>query len=114
MQQKEVEEADADKAKTKDRENLGGMFFVIACLTMAVALYFAIAGDSRKPESIAATYRLVHTIGNDEHVAGRDLSALDCETRKQDLKATATALGTFNEQTGYGSIACLPESLFAQ
>ena len=60
----------------------------------------------------AETYRLVHAIGNTEHEAARDLSKAECETKKAELKAAAEALGTYNERTGYGSITCLPESLF--
>lgn len=57
-------------------------------------------------------FRLLHTIGNDEKVVAQGLSRAECEQRLGDLKATSTRLGTFNEATGYGSIACLPESAF--
>jgi len=60
----------------------------------------------------AETYRLVHAIGNTEKVVAKNLTKPDCEERKRELKATATALGTYNESTGFGSITCLPESLF--
>lgn len=60
----------------------------------------------------AETYRLIHAIGKDENESARGLSKTECEMRKQDLKRTAEALGTYNERTGTGSITCLPESLF--
>ncbi len=60
----------------------------------------------------AETYRLIHAIGNEEHEAARGLSKSECEARKAELKSVATALGTYNESTGYGSITCLPESVF--
>jgi hypothetical protein len=60
----------------------------------------------------AETYRLIHAIGNAEHEAARSLSKSECEAQKKELKAIATALGTYNEQTGYGSITCLPEAFF--
>ena len=65
--------------------------------------------SSRQP---AETYRLVHAIGNTENVSDRNLSKADCEARKAELKAVATAIGTYNEATGQGSITCLPESDF--
>ena len=58
------------------------------------------------------TYRLVQALGNTERVSARGLSKRECESRKRELKEVATALGTFDEQTGYGSITCLPDSLF--
>jgi len=60
----------------------------------------------------AETYRLVQAIGNAERIAAKDLTKAECEARKVELKATATALGTYNEQQGIGSITCLPESFF--
>jgi hypothetical protein len=54
----------------------------------------------------AETYRLVHAVGNKEHVAAKGLSKAECERRKDELKATSKAVGT------PGSITCLPESLF--
>jgi hypothetical protein len=62
--------------------------------------------------SAAETYRLVQAIGNDEHIAAKGLPKAECETRKRELKAVAEKLGTYNEQTGYGSITCLPDSYF--
>lgn len=60
----------------------------------------------------AETYRLIHTIGNTEHEVARGLSKVDCDEQKKERKIIATRLGTYNERTGYGSIACIPESLF--
>ncbi len=60
----------------------------------------------------AETYRLVHAIGDAEKVVAKGLSKPDCETRKRELKNVATALGTYNERLGIGSISCLPDSLF--
>ncbi|HTV69331.1 MAG TPA: hypothetical protein VMF90_12410 [Rhizobiaceae bacterium] len=70
-------------------------------LTMAAASAYA-----------EETYRLVQAIGNAEHVAAKGLSKAECEKRKAELKAVATALGTYSEATGKGSITCLPDSLF--
>lgn len=64
------------------------------------------------PASGAETYRLMQTLGNDEHESARGLSKAECETKKAELKVIATALGTYNEATGHGSITCLPESSF--
>ena len=64
----------------------------------------------REPEE---KYRLVHAIGNTERVAARGLSQSECHRRRDELKDVATALGTYNEATGYGSITCLPESFFS-
>lgn len=77
-------------------------------------LRFVVAGAAILAASpaIAETYRLIHAIGNDEKEVARDLSKDECEARKKEHKVVATALGTFNEGTGYGSITCLPESLF--
>ncbi len=77
---------------------------VVVCAAMALAG----CGGASEPEE---TYQLVQALGNAEHVAGRGLTKTECESRKVDLKATATALGTYNEATGHGSITCLPESL---
>lgn len=61
----------------------------------------------------AETYRLIHAVGNVEQEAGRGLSKSECEASKKELKIIAEAAGTYNEQLGYGSITCLPESVFA-
>ncbi|AOF91847.1 hypothetical protein [Sinorhizobium sp. RAC02] len=68
-------------------------------------------GKDRKVAS-SETYRLVQALGNTERVSAKGLSKRECESRKRELKEVATALGTFDEQTGYGSITCLPDSLF--
>lgn len=60
----------------------------------------------------AESYRLIHAIGNKEHEAGRGLTKVECEAKKSELKIVATSLGTYNEATGFGSITCLPESMF--
>lgn len=83
-----------------------------ALIVAAATLSLGSCGNG-SPSTPAETYRLVHAIGNTEHVAATGLTRQDCRARQADLKATATALGTFNEKTGYGSITCLPESLFA-
>ncbi|MGQ2989521.1 MAG: hypothetical protein ACT7A5_32125 [Ferrovibrionaceae bacterium] len=64
------------------------------------------------PSSKAERYRLVHAVGNDELVLAGNLTKAECEGRREDRKRSATAAGTYNEATGYGSITCLPESLF--
>lgn len=74
---------------------------------LVVAALTVIAGHA-----YAESYRLVHAIGNDEQIAAKGLSIAECETRKRELKKVATALGTYDESTGYGSITCLPESIF--
>jgi hypothetical protein len=58
------------------------------------------------------TYRLVYALGNDETVVAKDLSKSECTTKKAEFKAVATALGTYNEATGYGSVSCQPSSFF--
>ena len=60
----------------------------------------------------AETYRLIHAVGNDEREVARGLSKSECEARKEEYKAVAGQLGTYNEATGNGSITCLPESFF--
>ena len=60
----------------------------------------------------AETYRLIQAIGNAEHESARGLSKSECEQQKKELKIVAEKLGTYNERTGYGSITCLPESVF--
>lgn len=60
----------------------------------------------------AETYRLVHAIGNAETVVAKGLSKEECEKQKAERKAVATALGTYNEASGKGSIVCLPDSDF--
>lgn len=60
----------------------------------------------------AETYRLVHAIDNTEREVARGLSKFDCQIQRDEFKETATALGTYSEATGYGSITCLPESTF--
>ena len=71
------------------------------------------AGLTISTSALAETYRLVHAIGDTEKVTAKGLTKEECEARKKELKAVATALGTYNESTGYGSITCLPDSLFA-
>ena len=78
----------------------------IAVATIAaISLLFASAGK-------AETFRLIQAIGNTEHESARGLSKDECEARKTELKAVATALGTYDEKTGFGSITCLADSLF--
>lgn len=60
----------------------------------------------------AETFQLIHARGNDETEAVRGLSRAECERRRDELKAVATQLGTYNEALGIGSITCLPESVF--
>lgn len=81
-------------------------------IKLAMALTALVAGTLAAGSVAAETYRLVHAIGNEEHVSAKGLSKSECEARKNELKAVATAVGTYNEQTGRGSITCLPESLF--
>lgn len=69
-------------------------------------------GSATGSDSPTETYRLIHAIGNDENEVDRGLSKSECHRRRDDLKKTATALGTYNEATGHGSITCLPESFF--
>jgi len=76
----------------------------LGCLLLATT---AMTGSRAHAE----TYRLVQAIGNSERESARNLTKSECEERKRDLKIVAQALGTYNEETGYGSVACLPESL---
>lgn len=69
-------------------------------------LLVIVAGLFTAAAAHAETYRLVHAIGDDEKVIAKDLSKRECETRKNEQKTIATALGVG------GSITCLPESLF--
>ena len=62
-------------------------------------------------KSAAETYRLIHAIGNTEKVSAKGLSKVECEARKQELKAVSEKIGTYNERTGYGSITCIAESM---
>lgn len=78
----------------------------------AAAVALASCG-SPEEQTEAETYRLVHAIGNAENIAAEGLSQAECHQRRDELKETAAALGTYNEATGYGSITCLPESIFA-
>lgn len=79
---------------------------------IAVAASLALSGCGSGESAPEETYRLVHAIGNTENVAGRNLSKGECESRKAELKSVATALGTYNEAAGHGSITCLPESIY--
>jgi len=62
----------------------------------------------------AETYRLMHTIGNDESEVARGLSKAECDARKRERIDVSEALGIHNERLGVGSIACLPESFFVE
>lgn len=62
--------------------------------------------------AFAETYRLVHAIGNSERISAKGLSKAECEAKKRELKSVASAIGTYNERLGIGSITCLSESLF--
>ncbi|MBX3504458.1 MAG: hypothetical protein KF895_03190 [Parvibaculum sp.] len=66
------------------------------------------------PAAATETYRLIHAIGNDEKEIARGLSKPECEARKREYKTVADALGAYDEAAGYGSITCLPESLFRE
>ena len=77
-------------------------------LRTVLILGFAIAATAAHAE----TYRLVHAIGNTEHISAKGISKPECEARKRELKIVAEALGTYNERLGIGSITCLPDSLF--
>jgi hypothetical protein len=80
-------------------------------LRLALILGGMLAASAAHAET-DETYRLVHAIGNDEHFVDTGLSKAECEVRKREYKAVAEALGTHNESLGFGSITCLPESLF--
>lgn len=58
------------------------------------------------PSRDEMTYRLIHAIGNSEREVARGLSYSECESRKRELKAVASALDQG------GSITCLAENLF--
>lgn len=67
---------------------------------------------SRQSAPEPETYRLIFAIGNEESEIEGWLSEDECHERRDELKATADALGAYNEAAGFGSITCLPESLF--
>ncbi len=81
---------------------------------IAVAAFGFLVGGCGNPQPTTPTdtYRLVHAIGNTENVVARDLSKSECEAQKSELKQVASALGTYNETTGHGSITCLSEQYF--
>lgn len=84
----------------------------VLCFGLIFILARVHGGDTKpRPELKVETFSLVHAIGNNEHVSATGLSYGECNRRKADLKAAATALGTYNEATGYGSIVCWPENL---
>jgi len=76
---------------------------------LAAAAFFTFAASA----GAAETYSLVQATGNTEHISAKGLSKAECETRRDELKAVASALGTYSELTGRGSITCLPDSVFA-
>lgn len=91
---------------------------VAIAITAIFAVLFVISKVSPRDEvssptmAKSETYRLVHAIGNTERESARGLSKNECEEKKRELKSVGTALRSYNENTGYGSIACLPESSF--
>ncbi len=88
---------------------------IVFCAGLFIAIYVftnASDGGSDPANNRPETYRLIQAIGNSEHESARGLSKAECEARKSDLKKVATALGTYDENTGLGSITCLPESSF--
>lgn len=77
------------------------------------AFGFLVGGcGNSQPSTPTEAYRLVHAIGNTENVVARGLSKSECEAQKSELKQVASALGTYNEATGHGSITCLSEQYF--
>lgn len=60
----------------------------------------------------AEEYRLVHAIGNTEHVVEKGLTKAQCEGLKKERIAIAEAMRIHSEKLGIGSITCLPESFF--
>lgn len=81
---------------------------VLSKRVLTAALIYSVLATAGHAE----TYRLIHAIGNTEHVAARDLSKGECEEQKKELKVVAEVMGTYNESTGSGSTTCLPESIF--
>ena len=81
-------------------------------LLFAIAFAVVSCGDET-PTAPSETYYLVHAIGNEERVNASGLSKAQCESEKAQLKEVATALGAYNEATGYGSITCLPASMWS-
>lgn len=84
-----------------------GLLFAIAFAVVSCG------GGDDSPATPFETYYLVHAIGNEERVNASGLSKAQCETEKAQLKEVATALGAYNEATGYGSITCLPSSMWS-
>ena len=106
-----VSQADVDARR-------GGSEFdgkaLLGCIGVPALIAFAayMIWTAEPQGQSAETYRLIHAIGNTEREVARGLSRSDCQIQRDELKATATALGTYNEATGYGSITCRPESTF--
>lgn len=87
-----------------------GCIGVPALIAFAIYVVIDISGSSDgQPKE---TYRLVHAIGNDETFVARGLQEYECRMQRDELKEVATALGTYNETTGHGSITCQPESSY--
>lgn len=95
-----------------DKSKFSGRLKAAAILGMLISAGFLFSPTERSQASSSETYVLVQAIGNTERVSAKGLSKPECESRKAELKQVATALGTFNESTGHGSITCLPESDF--
>lgn len=82
------------------------MLFVVG---MIAAFYFVgdwIADDTQVRRPPKEKYRLVHAIGQTEHISARNLDLMECRTRRDELRKVALMIGTG------GSITCLEESTF--
>ena len=95
-----------------EKLKINGRLKAAVVLGLLIAASFLVSPAERSQASSSETYVLVQAIGNTEKVSAKGLSKPECESRKAELKKAATALETFNESAGYGSITCLPESDF--
>lgn len=96
----------------KPYDTKGALIFGVPALIGMCWLAFQCTKPPAETAAPPETYRLVMAIGNTEREVDRDLTRPACQRRRDELRRTATALGTYNEATGQGSITCLPESYF--
>lgn len=107
-----VTQADSDTRLGKSEFDGSAL---LGCIALPALIAFSVYLFSSSDESgsqTVETYRLIHAIGNTEQEIARGLSRPECQVRRDELKETATALGTYNDATGQGSITCLPERIF--
>lgn len=104
------------KHATGRRPGAGRALLGVASALIVVAALSRFGAESGPPSRPGSqeheTYRLIHSIGNDETIVARDLPGRECELRKKDNIAVSQVIGVHSERPGIGSITCLPETLF--